>query len=124
MKKALFACLFLLVTSAIHAQETKTVDISGEWTVTLSTPRGEMSFDLTITQKGTTATAVNEEGEEFEITIEGDEVSWTTELATPAGDLEMEFEGTVDGDEMTGTMTGKSGPLAGREIDWEAIREG
>ena len=124
MKKSLFACLFLLVTSTVYAQEAKTVDISGEWTVTLSTPRGEMSFDLTITQKGTTATAVNEEGEEFEITIEGDEVSWTTELATPAGDLEMEFEGTVVGDEMTGTMTGKSGPLEGREIDWEATREG
>ena len=97
------------------AQDKKPAQIAGEWELTMTTPRGERSSELTITQEGAEALGETED-EEFEISIDGNEVSWEQTLSTPMGEIEVKFVGTVDGNDMEGTMTMSGGPMDGQEI--------
>lgn len=123
MKKLLTFALCTFMVFTIQAQDKEPAKIAGEWVLTMSTPRGERSSDITITQEGSEAVAETEEDQEFEISIDGNEVSWTQTLSTPMGEIEVKFEGTVDGNEMEGTATMSGGPMEGQEMEWTATRK-
>ncbi len=93
-----------LLPAALFAQ----TDLSGMWTLTWETPRGEQSFEIEIEQSETTFTGMAE-GPRGEMPIEegeidGDDISFVMTISMPARgggqgrSLEQVFEGKlVDG---------------------------
>ena len=122
MRKVLILLIISLSWLNVQAQDKKPANIAGDWTLTMTTPRGERASELTITQEGVEAVGETED-EEFEISIDGDEVSWEQTMSTPMGEIEVKFVGTVDGNDMEGTMTMSGGPMDGQEIEWTATRK-
>ncbi|MCG8385591.1 MAG: hypothetical protein MJA30_08635 [Cytophagales bacterium] len=104
------------------AQSAEPVDISGSWTMSSTTPRGERSIDLVITQNGSTAIAKTKK-EEFTITIDGDQLSFSRERSTPRGKMTLDFKGTATPGTMEGISKATSGPMAGREMEWSAVKK-
>lgn len=96
----LLAAGLALLPSSLFAQP----DLSGMWTLTWETPRGEQSFDIQIEQT---------------------EMSFTGTAEGPMGSVPIE-EGSIDGDEvsfvMTLTMGGRGGGGQGRTV--EQVLEG
>ena len=121
--KDLFIFTFLTLTPLVsYTQSTEPIDISGSWTMSSTTPRGERSIDLVITQNGSTAIAKTE-SEEFTIRIDGNQLSFSRERSTPMGKMTLDFKGTATTETMEGTSKATSGPMAGREMEWSAVKK-
>jgi len=123
MKKIFLAVLLGAIGLSAQAQDKAPAKIDGTWTLTMNTPRGERSGEIVITQDGDQATAETEEGQEFEISIDGDEVTFIQTIDSPMGEIELKFVGTVSGGEMEGTVTMESGPMSDQEMEWTAVKE-
>lgn len=123
MKKLFLLVLLTAGTLNLQAQDKEPAKIDGTWTLTMSTPRGERSGEIVITQDGAEATAETEDGQEFEISIDGNEVSFVQTIDSPMGEIELKFVGTVSDGEMEGTVTMESGPMSDQEMEWTAIKE-
>lgn len=83
------------------------MSVDGNWNMTLSTPMGERTAQLTLKSSGSalTGTQSGEQGS-AEITdgkVDGNKVSWKVAIVNPMP-LTLEFNGTVDGDAMKGDM--------------------
>ena len=98
------------------------VVVTGDWELTMETPRGEMTRAIRFEQDGETITVTIEgmQGEEIEGegTIKGSDIEWTITRDTPRGEFTIIYTGTVEGDTMSGTadISGK------RTVDWSAER--
>ncbi len=114
-----FSCTMYLTTKT---QPSDSLDISGGWALTSSTPRGSRTVDLMITHDGSSATARTKE-EEFIIRISGNKVSFSRELSSPMGKMILDYEGTVSANSMEGTSKMSSGPMEGREMSWTAKKK-
>jgi len=82
-------------------------DVSGKWEMTMSTPRGERTSDMSITQDGETITVVisGQRGDaKGKGTVSGNDIKWTITRETPMGELTMDYTGTVDGATMAGKV--------------------
>jgi hypothetical protein len=121
MRKAtvVAACLALAAGFAIRAAAAD-VDVSGKWSVTTKTPRGERTTEMTFAQDGEklTVTSKDRQGEEVKSsgTVKGNEISWTTTRNTPRGEFTIEHTGKVEGDTMSGTIDMGQG----RTGEWKA----
>lgn len=95
-------------------------DLTGTWTLTSTTPRGERTSTLVLTQKGT-ALSVTLTGERGESTgsgkVEGDTVEWTLTRQTPMGEVTLTYRGKVTGDTMAGEVQ-----MMDRTTPWKAVR--
>lgn len=84
-------------------------DPAGTWLVSMQTPVGEQTNELTITATadGHTATIASEHGTRDldGVQVDGDSVDFVARISTPSGDMELRYHATVDGDEMKGTAT-------------------
>ena len=99
------------------------VDVTGDWEMTMVSPRGERTSTVHLEQDGEkiTVTMEGRQGDEItgEGTIQGNAIEWTISRSTPRGDMTMTYEGTVDGDTMSGTVeVGDFG-----RFDWTAERK-
>ncbi len=96
--------LFLLAVS-LTAQE---VNVTGDWEMTMTTPRGERTRDIHIEQEGEKITVTMEgmQGDEIkaEGTINGNEIEWAITRDTPRGEFTMTYKGKVEGDTMSGEV--------------------
>jgi hypothetical protein len=96
------------------------VNVSGKWTVTTTTPRGERTSEMTFLQEGEklTVTSKNRRGEDVKSTgtVKGTEINWTTTFQTPQGEMTVKHAGKVEGDTMTGTID----MGGGRTGEWKA----
>jgi|Deesub1362B_J571_1020462.scaffolds.fasta_scaffold00002_598 hypothetical protein len=111
--------IFTLTLSTIYAFQT---DVSGDWELTLKTPRGERTSSLHIDQDGEkiTVTMITSRGEvSGEGTVKGNEIEWTITRSTPRGELAMTYRGAVEGETMQGTMETRMG----RSLEWTAKRK-
>ena len=83
-------------------------DPNGIWIVSMQTPAGERTNELTITpdDTGHTATISSPRGtrELGEVQVDGDNVGFVARIDTPAGGMEMVYSARVEGDTMTGTV--------------------
>ena len=86
----------------------------GDWKLVINTPLGPQEADLSVRTK----TAATFDGilngqsgrQEFEGQIEGDRLSWQTDITTPMP-LKLDFTVTVDGDALSGEVQlGMFGP--------------
>jgi ABC-type Na+ efflux pump permease subunit len=96
------------------------VNVSGKWTVTTKTARGERTSEMTFLQEGEklTVTSKNRRGEEVKSsgTVKEAEIAWTTTFQTPQGEMTVKHAGKVEGDTMTGTID----MGGGRTGEWKA----
>lgn len=115
----LISLAILVLGTALSAQE---IDISGDWELTMTTQRGEMTSSMSIVQDSGKITVTMEGrggGENTgEGTISGNKVEWTITRSTPRGDFTMTYKGTVDGNTMTGEIE-----RGERTIEWTAAKK-
>lgn len=108
MKKIIaFIPVFLLVLlpAAVRAE---TVDVGGDWDITVTTERGEMTWEahfaqegesLTVTMKGPRGNEVTGEG-----TITENSIEWTITSSSPRGEMTITWSGEVSGETMSGEV--------------------
>lgn len=122
MRQASFltAALALVFISGLLLEAAE-VDVSGDWTLTMVTPRGEMSMDMAIVQEGEkiSVTMKSPRGDTTgEGTIKGNEIEWAVTRSTPRGEFTTTYKGTVEGDTMKGTVE-----MFNQTVEWKATRK-
>ncbi len=97
-------CILVLLAVALSAQE---VNVTGDWEMTITSPRGERTRDIHFEQEGEKLT-VTMQGRDGEVTAEGtvkgNEIEWTITRSTPRGEVTMTYTGTIEGDTMSGEV--------------------
>ncbi len=108
MKKiiAFIPVLLLFLLPAVLRAET--VDVAGDWDITVTTQRGEMTWEahfvqegesLTVTMKGRRGNEVTGEG-----TIKENSIEWTITSSSPRGEMTITWSGEVSGETMSGEV--------------------
>ncbi len=98
-------------------------NVSGDWELKLTTPRGERVSQIKFEQDGETlkVTTTNPMGEEVigPGTLKGNDIQWSIVRSTPRGEFTITYTGKVEGDTMKGQATmGDMGTM-----DWTAARK-
>ena len=113
--------LFFLAFFSVSSMAADT-DVSGDWEITVSTQRGEMTWEVQFEQEGSNLT-VTMSGQRGEVTgegtITGSEIEWTTTRSTPRGEMTMTWSGTVEGNTMSGEV--EFGSFGSRS--WEGTKK-
>ena len=99
------------------------VDVSGDWELTLQSPRGEFTQNVHFDQEGESLKVAMEGrggGESTGAgTIKGSEIQWTVTRSTPRGEFTSNYTGVVEGDTMSGEV--QMGDFGSRQ--WTAKRK-
>lgn len=108
MIRVLSVCLFCLCALLITSLNAQEVNVTGDWELTSTTPRGERTRPIHFEQEGEKIIVTMEGmgGEEIkgEGTIKGNEIEWTITRSTPRGEFTLTYKGTVEGDTMKGQV--------------------
>lgn len=84
------------------------VNVTGDWEMTVTSPRGERTQDIHFEQQGEnlTVTTTTQRGDKIEGkgTIKGNEIEWTFTMTTQRGEFTQTFKGKVEGDTMSGEV--------------------
>lgn len=105
--RALGAVAFLVLAAAPQ-QETRSVDIAGEWDLTIV---GEVyTFDMiaSFVQEGTelSGTLDGPNGtRELTGSVDGNTVAFSITIPSPEGDFRLDFTGKLEDEELSGTMS-------------------
>ena len=104
-------CILLFLVTSLSAQDE---NVTGDWEMTITTPRGERTQDVNFKQEGEKLT-VTMQGRRGEVTAEGtvkgNEIEWTITRSTPRGEFTMTYTGKIEGDTMSGEVQiGDFGP--------------
>jgi hypothetical protein len=86
----------------------ETVNVAGEWNITVESPNGTGTPSVVFKQDGETLTGTYKGrfGETpLKGTIKGNAIKFTTTISPQGQDLEITYTGTVDGNSMKGTAT-------------------
>lgn len=123
MKKAAILIMALATTGLFLAGAQAQLNVSGEWTFTMSTPRGDRTSDVAFVQEGEklTVTMKSERGESTGAgTVKGQEIEWTVTRQTPRGEMTVHYAGkAVDANTLEGeAQMGDFGAMA-----WKAVRK-
>jgi len=97
-------------------------DLTGTWTLTSTTPRGERTSTMVLSQAGDKLTVkiTGERGESAGTgTVKGDTVEWTITRQTPMGEMTATYRGKITGETMAGEVV-----MMDRTMPWKAVREG
>jgi hypothetical protein len=122
MKKICVLVLIMVMTGLPMLAEQ--VDVTGDWTFTLTTPRGERTSNLKFVQEGEKLTVTMEgmRGEEItgEGTIKGSDIEWSITREGPRGSFTMTYKGKIqDANKITGEVEmGDRG-----SVSWKATRK-
>jgi hypothetical protein len=112
-------CFLVLLAVSLSAQE---VNVTGDWEITITSPRGERTQDIHFEQEGEKLT-VTMQGRRGEVTAEGtvkgSEIEWSITRSTPRGEFTMTYTGKIEGDTMSGEVKiGGRGPF-----EWKAKKK-
>jgi hypothetical protein len=78
----------------------------GNWKITINTPMGARTMDVTIATSGATFTGkVDSDMGSQEVTgaVDGDTLTWNSEITSPMP-MKLDFSAKVEGDKMTGNV--------------------
>lgn len=124
MKKSALALIILSLAVVLAvAQAAKPANVAGDWTLTLTTPRGDRVSPTNFVQDGeklkVTMTGPRGDTATGEGTIKGNDVEWQVTRTTPRGEMTIIYKGKVTGDSMAGdAQMGDSG-----NGTWKAVRK-
>lgn len=122
-KMCLLNLAALVLFSAVILAGVQTANVSGEWELTLQTPRGEITLTTKFTQDGEKL-AVTMEGprggeSSGEGTIQGNAIQWSVTRSGPEGNsFTVTYKGTVEGNTMSGTAENPRG-----SVNWKATKK-
>lgn len=88
------------------AQDQQAANLSGEWAVTVTAPRGELDYTMYLTHEGPRLTGYfqSQYGEmPLKGSVNGDEVKLSWTMADGAKELAVTMTGRVKGDTISGT---------------------
>jgi len=123
MLKFRFLCILTALVLMALPAASQDIDVTGDWELTMETPRGEMTADVTFVQEGEklTVTMTGRGGREHtgEGTITGNSITWTITRSTPRGEFTVTYTGTVEVDSMSGEAA--MGDMGTRE--WTAKKK-
>jgi hypothetical protein len=115
---ALAALVLLAPLTLCLAQES----VSGEWDLTINTPRREMTSTAKFVQEGEklSVTMISPRGESTGTgTIKGADIEWTVTRETPRGQFTITYKGKVEGNTMKGeAQMGEFGTA-----EWKATKK-
>jgi len=84
-------------------------DVSGKWTATVTTPRGDqqLTFNFKVDGAALTGTVTTPRGDTdiSEGKIDGDNISFTQKLSFNGNDIVITYTGKIDGDSIKFTRT-------------------
>jgi hypothetical protein len=84
------------------------VNVTGDWEMTVTSPRGERTQDIHFDQQGEnlTVTTTTQRGDKIEGkgTVKGNEIEWTFTISTQRGEFTQTFKGKIEGDTMSGEV--------------------
>lgn len=126
MKKIfILALAFVMIVPLTMAAA---INVTGDWEMTMTSPRGEMKQDLSFIQEGEKlkVTIKSQRGETAgEGTVKGDEIEWKITRQTQRGEFSMTYKGkVVDENNMKGTIEGGFGGGRGQQApEWKAVRK-
>ena len=122
MKKV--SVLILLVALSGLLALAEEINVTGNWTMTVTTQRGDRSNEVTFTQEGEKLKVtmksprgdINGEG-----TVKGNQIEWTITRDTPRGQFTTTYKGKIqDNNNMSGeAQMGDFGT-----VTWKAVRQG
>jgi len=124
MKKSALALIILsLATVLAVAQAAKPANVAGDWTLILTTPRGEREAVANFVQDGeklkVTIASQNGNQSTGEGTIKGTDIEWKVTRSTPRGEMTITYKGKVEGETMSGeAQMGDFGTAT-----WKAVRK-
>jgi hypothetical protein len=98
-------------------------DVSGQWELTIDSPRGPMTSQVKFVQQGEklTVTMTGPRGRESsgEGTIKGNSIEWSITRTGPEGNqFTIKYSGTVEGTSMSGTAETPRG-----SVNWKAVKK-
>ena len=108
MKKIIAFIPVLLLILLPTAGRADTADVSGDWDISITTERGEMTWEahfaqegemLIVTMKGPRGNEVTGEG-----TITENSIEWTITTSSPRGEMTITWSGEVNGEAMSGEV--------------------
>jgi hypothetical protein len=106
MKKV--SILFLILTISGLSVLASPVNVTGEWTFTITTPRGERTSDVSFVQEGEKL-KVTMQGPRGEVTgegtVKGSDIEWSVTRDTPQGQFTITYKGKIqDENNITGEV--------------------
>ena len=112
------ACALVLFTLGACGDNTtgsSTTLITGQWTLTIDTPRGVQNPVVEISEvdgvlKGTYE-SFRGPLDITSVTLDGNKFSFPLKITVPIGTIEVTYEGTIDGEEMTGLVKNPRGEV-------------
>jgi hypothetical protein len=122
MMKKFFIFFLVLALTGLVAMA-KDTNVSGNWTLTITTQRGDMTSDVTFAQDGEhlKVTMKNPRGEvSGEGTVKGNDIEWTITRETPRGQFTTTYKGKIQ-DENTITGEAEMGNFG--TAPWKATRK-
>jgi len=128
MKKSFILVLGLLLTG-LASLAVAAADVTGDWVFTMTTQRGEMKSDMTLTQTGEKLNVVmkrtGRDGNVMETkgegTVKGSDIEWTIVRTGRDGqEMKVLYKGKiVDANTITGTT--EMGQMG--SVEWKATRK-
>jgi len=114
---------FFTLLSFIVLASAQVTDVSGEWELTIKSPRGEMALTAKFTQDGeklkVTMTGPRGGESSGEGKIQGKAIQWSVTRTGPEGnEFTITYKGTVEGTTMSGTAENPRGT-----VDWKATKK-
>ncbi|MDD8019849.1 MAG: hypothetical protein PHU81_01500 [Acidobacteriota bacterium] len=120
--KKLPVFIFILAFSGLLTMAEE-INISGNWTLTITTQRGERSNNVIFTQQGEKleVTMKTQRGEiKGEGTVKSNEIEWTITRETSRGQITTTYKGKIeDKNNMSGEV--KMGDFG--TASWKAVRQ-
>jgi hypothetical protein len=122
-KSWLLILAFFALLSFIVLAGAQVTNVSGEWELTIQSPRGEMTSTAKFVQEGEkiTVTMTGPRGGESsgEGTIQGNAIQWSITRTGPEGNqFTISYKGTVEGTTMSGTAETPRG-----SVNWKATKK-
>ena len=122
MKKV--SVLILLVALSGLLALAEEINVTGNWTMTITTQRGDRSNEVTFAQEGEKlkVTMKSPRGDiKGEGTVKGNQIEWTITRDTPRGQFTTTYKGKIqDNNNMSGeAQMGDFGTAT-----WKAVRQG
>jgi hypothetical protein len=123
MKNVYYILSYLIIPFFLFPLAADKIDVSGDWELTVKTPRREITWQVAFVQEGEklTVTMIGPQGRKFtgEGTVKDEDIEWTITHTTSRGEITRTYKGKVSADEMTGEVN------AGRmgSASWKAIRK-
>lgn len=123
MKKWMFLFLAVVMFGLFSLAAQEPVNVSGDWTMTVTTQRGERQQDVNFVQEGEklTVTMTSRMGEaKGEGTVKGSEIEWTITRSGPQGEMTITYKGKI---EDQNTMSGEAQFGSFGSGTWKATRK-